>query len=222
MLADANAGSEQAPFRQRLSSSKRRAAIVATAVDLFARNGFRGTTTRELASAVGVSEPVLYQHFATKRELYTAIVEQMVAQASAAFDQSMCCLKEDCDDRTFFQRLGEIVLNWYLDESRHIRLLLFSALEGHDLADLWHQRATVQFLSFVESHVARRQSEGTFRPGSASLAARAFLGMVCQFGQVWTFYENPAPGLSREEIIGQFVDYFLNGVRRPAAEGEQQ
>ncbi|MBI5084601.1 MAG: TetR/AcrR family transcriptional regulator [Acidobacteria bacterium] len=190
-------------------------------MDLFAKNGFRGTTTRELASAAGVSEPVLYQHFATKRDLYTAIVEHMLAEASAAFDQSMCRLKEDCDDQTFFQHLGEIVLSWYLDESRHIRLLLFSALEGHDLADLWHQRATVQFLKFVESHVARRQAEGAFRGGNSALAARAFLGMVCQLGQVWVIYDNPAPGLSRAEIIGQFVDYFLNGVRRPAA-GEQQ
>ena len=59
----------------RLSSQQRRSAILGTAIRLFAERGFRGVTTRELAAAVGVSEPVLYQHFPSKKELYSAIIE---------------------------------------------------------------------------------------------------------------------------------------------------
>jgi AcrR family transcriptional regulator len=58
-----------------MTSEERRAAILAAAVRLFAERGFRGTTTRALARAVGVSEPVLYEHFKSKHELYKAIVE---------------------------------------------------------------------------------------------------------------------------------------------------
>jgi AcrR family transcriptional regulator len=47
----------------RLDSDDRRKAIVAAAVPLFARNGFAGTTTRELAAAAGVSEALLFRHF---------------------------------------------------------------------------------------------------------------------------------------------------------------
>ena len=81
--------------------------------------GFRGTTTRELALAVGVSEPVLYQHFATKRDLYTAIVDQMVVEAAAEGEAALCQFEGTTDDRSFFQWFGEQVLNWYLDESNH-------------------------------------------------------------------------------------------------------
>ena len=68
----------------RLSSQARRAAILDAAVRLFSEKGFRGVTTRELAAAVGVSEPVLYQHFETKRDLYHAIIEERAVQGERA------------------------------------------------------------------------------------------------------------------------------------------
>ena len=55
--------------KPRLTSEERRASIVEAACKLFADKGFRGTTTRELAAAVGVSEPILYEHFKTTRDL---------------------------------------------------------------------------------------------------------------------------------------------------------
>ena len=58
----------------RLDSDERRKAIVAAAVPLFARKGFAGTTTRELAEAAGISEALLFRHFPTKKQLYGEIL----------------------------------------------------------------------------------------------------------------------------------------------------
>jgi AcrR family transcriptional regulator len=58
----------------RLDSDDRRRAIVNAAVPLFARNGFTGTTTRELAAAAGVSEALLFRHFPSKQSLYREIL----------------------------------------------------------------------------------------------------------------------------------------------------
>jgi AcrR family transcriptional regulator len=58
----------------RLDSDERRKAIVEAAVPLFARNGFAGTTTRELAAAAGVSEALLFRHFPSKQSLYREIL----------------------------------------------------------------------------------------------------------------------------------------------------
>jgi TetR/AcrR family transcriptional regulator, transcriptional repressor of aconitase len=58
----------------RLDSDDRRKAIVAAAVPLFARTGFAGTTTRELAAAAGVSEALLFRHFPSKQSLYREIL----------------------------------------------------------------------------------------------------------------------------------------------------
>lgn len=57
----------------RLDGDERRKAIVRAAVPLFARNGFAGTTTRELAEAAGISEALLFKHFPSKQLLYREI-----------------------------------------------------------------------------------------------------------------------------------------------------
>ncbi len=57
----------------RLDSDERRKAIVRAAVPIFARKGFAGTTTRELAEAAGISEALLFKHFPSKQSLYREI-----------------------------------------------------------------------------------------------------------------------------------------------------
>src|SRR5215813_3476790 len=59
----------------RLDSDERRKAIVAAAIPLFARKGFAGTTTRELAEAAGISEALLFRHFPSKQSLYREILQ---------------------------------------------------------------------------------------------------------------------------------------------------
>src|SRR6516162_9934163 len=54
----------------RLDADERRKAIVTAALPLFARNGFAGTTTREIAEAADISEALLFRHFPSKRQLY--------------------------------------------------------------------------------------------------------------------------------------------------------
>jgi AcrR family transcriptional regulator len=66
---------EHEPVRQRLKAEDRRAAIITAARVLFARNGFRGTGTSDIAAAAGCSEPVIYKHFASKQALFAAVLE---------------------------------------------------------------------------------------------------------------------------------------------------
>src|SRR5438874_7436351 len=58
----------------RLDNDERRQAIVDAAVPLFARKGFAGITTRELAEAAGISEALLFRHFPSKQLLYREIL----------------------------------------------------------------------------------------------------------------------------------------------------
>jgi AcrR family transcriptional regulator len=71
----------------RLDSDERRQAIVDAAVPLFARNGFGGTTTRELAEAAGISEALLFRHFPSKQLLYREILQQLGCQGDPALEQ---------------------------------------------------------------------------------------------------------------------------------------
>ncbi len=54
----------------------RQASLIAAATSLFAARGFRGTRTKEIATAAGVSEALLFKYFPTKRALYGAILAE--------------------------------------------------------------------------------------------------------------------------------------------------
>lgn len=219
MLAGANHKPEP-PVKQRLSSAERREAIVRSAIELFAQNGFKGTTTRELAAAVGVSEPVLYQHFPSKGDLYTAIVDQMTCKVAEGLEKRLCEADETVDEQEYFQWLGEQVLHWYLDTSSNIRLLLFSALEGHELAQLWHERATREFGGAIERYLSARAQVRGFQLGDVSLAAKAFICMVAHFGMVWGLFQPKEFVWDREYVVRQFVQIYLNGIRPRPTQGE--
>jgi AcrR family transcriptional regulator len=73
----------------RLPAAERRLELVETAVRVFAEGSYRGTTTAEIARAAGVSEPILYRHFASKRDLYFAALDLVWAKARAAWEEAI-------------------------------------------------------------------------------------------------------------------------------------
>jgi AcrR family transcriptional regulator len=54
----------------------RKAAVLDCACGIFQSGSYRGSTTAEIARRAGVTEPVLYRHFASKRALYLAVLEE--------------------------------------------------------------------------------------------------------------------------------------------------
>ena len=67
----------------RMPAAERRLAIVEAAIRVFTEGSYRGTTTAEIARAAGVSEPILYRHFASKRDLYLAALDHVWSEARA-------------------------------------------------------------------------------------------------------------------------------------------
>jgi AcrR family transcriptional regulator len=69
---------------RRLGASERREQLVTTAQRLFADRGYRATTMDDIAHAAGVTKPLLYQHFASKRALYLELVQHVSDELVAA------------------------------------------------------------------------------------------------------------------------------------------
>jgi len=196
----------------RMTSEERRAAILQAAVRLFAERGFRGTTTRALAEAVGVTEPVLYEHFKSKHELYEAIIEAKSRDGLARATAVLKPLAQAGDDRAFFTRLAEHVLASHGRESGdYARLLLYAALEDPELGALFHERQR-EGRDLLARYIERRIQEGAFRPLNPALAARAFLGMVVHLGLLELLYRDDFLQARRAEMVAEVVEIFLNGI----------
>jgi AcrR family transcriptional regulator len=62
--------------RARLGAAERRQAVLEAACQVFSRSSYHGATTAEIARESGISEPILYRHFGSKRELYLACLDE--------------------------------------------------------------------------------------------------------------------------------------------------
>ena len=197
----------------RMTGQERRNAIIEAAIQLFAEKGFRGTTTRELAAAVGVSEPVLYQHFATKRDLYLAILERTSKeQGVEGVLEGLTPLAGGTDDRAFFLRLAELIVEWHTKNGALTRLVYFSALEGHELSDLFLERNSPGFFSMMSGHIRTGIEAGRFRSVDPEIAARSFAYLVGSYGADRVIFPKTLPAAPCETVVAVMVDIFLKGL----------
>ena len=110
----------------RLSGPERRQAVVETACRVFAKSSYRGSTTAQIARETGVTEPVLYRHFASKRELYLACLDAVWERVQLLWDKA---LEGETDPTNWLRSIGKA----YLEERGAGRIVL---------VDLWIQALT--------------------------------------------------------------------------------
>jgi AcrR family transcriptional regulator len=109
-----------------LSGPERRAAVVETACRIFARRSYHGSTTAQIARETGVTEPVLYRHFASKRELYLACLDAVWDRVQGLWQKA---LERERDPANSLKAIGKA----YLEERGSGRVVL---------VDLWIQALT--------------------------------------------------------------------------------
>ncbi len=110
--------------RPRLAATERRAAVLQTACRVFSQGSYRGTTTAEIAREAGVSEPILYRHFASKRDLYLACIDEAWLQVRAIWEAALI---QEGDGPECFNAMGRA---------------LHASKEKYLLSSLWVQALT--------------------------------------------------------------------------------
>ncbi len=90
-----------------MAAEDRKLQILRVAVSLFSQRGFGGTTTKEIAQAAGVSEAMVFRHYATKQELYKAILDHKACSGDAMNPEEMVAeARKQKDDRAVFENLA--------------------------------------------------------------------------------------------------------------------
>ena len=163
----------------RMAGDERRSQILRVAVGLFSHEGFRGTTTKKIAQAAGVSEAMVFRHFATKEELYAAILDHKACSGDAI---DLELLVADAvarrDDRAVFEGLAFNALEHHEHDPDFQRLLLHAALEGHELAQMFFEKFVRRVYEFLGSYIRERQREGAVIDIEPAIVVRSFIGMI--------------------------------------------
>lgn len=195
----------------RITSQERQASLIAAAASLFAAKGFNGTTTKEIAKAAGVSEALVFKYFPTKRTLYAAILAEKVTVSALLEAVDEAAKKRD--DHRVFSLIASYRIRPGVDPTL-LRLLLFSALEGDELSDMFFGKHHMIFYEHVAAYVRTRIDEGAFRDVDPLLAARAFIGMVVHHRLLHEIFGVPMHR-SHEDTVETYVELFLHGLTRP-------
>ena len=204
-----------------MKGDERRAQILRAAVELFSHKGFTGTTTKELAQAVGVSEAMLFRHFASKDELYNAILDDKICREGASEgrlpwedDENLKKAMEDKDDFTVFYTMASRALEKHQNDPGFMRLLLFSALEGHDLAERFFIEFVSRIYKFLGDYIERRQKDGAMRDVNPRIVVRAFMGMMIHhsLNNILWDKQRRILNITNEEAAKNFANILLHGV----------
>ncbi|HMK30779.1 MAG TPA: TetR/AcrR family transcriptional regulator [Terriglobales bacterium] len=194
----------------RVPAVDRRHQILTVATELFARQGYQGTTTRQIAEQAGVNEAIIFRHFPTKEELYWAIIE-LQTQEQGLREKLLARLSRKGSDYEVFRDIARVVLD---RDTTLTRLLLFSALENHELSYRFFRSHAMGCYELLADFIRQGIREGRFREVDPWLAARGFFGMIFYHFLVQGLYggeeiEHFDPGL----VCSTLVNIWLGGMR---------
>jgi AcrR family transcriptional regulator len=192
----------------RLPAAERREQLLHTAVGVFAENGYHATSMNDVADAAGVTKPVLYQHFSSKRELFIELLDEIGAElrdtiAKATSDASGPRQQIENGFRAYFSFVGE--------STDAFRVLFGSGA-----------RRDPEFASFarnVEASIAAAIAELIVVEGEPVahrlLLAHSIVGMTEAASRYWLAHDREPDVDTLAMQLSQLAWSGLRGIRTP-------
>jgi len=173
----------------------RRQQILDTATRLFSNDGYQRVTMKQLAEACGVTEAALYKHFESKAQIYAAVLESIESRLEDA--DVLNGLGDTDDVEKLLRGLARHILSFFGENEYLYRLLLYSALEGHEKAQHVFTVIRGRYIQFLSARLDVLRERGMIAEKNNEITARCFIGMVfdCALGfSLWrgmqgTIYE---------------------------------
>ncbi|HLK48674.1 MAG TPA: TetR/AcrR family transcriptional regulator [Bryobacteraceae bacterium] len=200
-----------------MSGTDRRNQLLEAALEVFSRKGFEGTTTKEVAAAAGVTEAIIFRHFPTKQALYTAVLDQHVE--SAEIQNWLAEIKgwmEQNNDREVLRSIARAILKSYRSDPRYERVLLFAALEGHELGLAHNRQMVAPIYELLRDYFAQRLRQGGIADLHPGAIIGAIAGMTKNHAMMTQMFGYNTEIPTDEEVIESFVRITMNGIRPSA------
>lgn len=183
--------------------------ILKAAQRLFARRGYGGTTTRDLAQAAGVAEGTLFRHFENKKAI-------LIAVATQGWIDILSDLLTELSEMASYKAVAQVMRRRMLNLPKNADMLRVCFMEAQFHPELRSQiQAEVidKMTDVAEAFFQTAMDRGTYRPMNPRVVARIFLGMftVAGFSQGSLADEESSPK-EMQELAEGLADIFLNGV----------
>lgn len=186
-----------------------RARILQAAQKLFARRGYDGTTTHDLAAAAGVAEGTLFRHFENKKAILVDVVTQ-------GWVEILTDLLTELSEMGSYKAIAQVMRKRMLNLHQNADMLRVCFMEAQfhpDLRDRIQTEVIAKMTDVAEAFFQTAMERGIYRPMNPRTVAQVFLGMftIAGFSGDTMMPEGSSPEAMREMAEG-IADIFLNGV----------
>ncbi|EGK90201.1 TetR/AcrR family transcriptional regulator [Microcoleus vaginatus PCC 9802] len=191
------------------SETETKKRILQAAQRLFARSGYDGTTTRDLAAASGVAEGTLFRHFDNKKAI-------LIEVATEGWVELLTDLLTELSEMGSYKAVAQVMRRRMLnirENSDMMRVCFLEAQFHPDLRDRIQLEVIGKMSDVAEAFFETAMEKGVYRKMNPKIVAQVFLGMfaVAGFSQNTIMEPNASPQQMQEMAEG-LADIFLNGV----------
>jgi AcrR family transcriptional regulator len=186
--------------------------LLKTAIDLFAAKGFKGTSIRDIAQAMGMSISNIYHYFGSKEGLLLAVLEE---SSRRLLDRLKQVTRMDLEPRERFKLLLETHIR--ISEARMNEAKIFALDEEHLSPDGNEINRQIQrkVLNIYLKELQILKDLGVIRSNNLAITAFNIFGTIN-----WLLrWYHPEGKLSLEEICQELVSFILNGISSDPASG---
>ncbi|MDX2240520.1 MAG: TetR/AcrR family transcriptional regulator [Leptolyngbyaceae cyanobacterium bins.302] len=189
--------------------SETRTRILKSALRLFARQGYDGTTTRDLAEAANVAEGTLFRHFPNKKAI-------LIEVATQGWVEILTDLLTELSGMGSYKAVAQVMRRrmLHLHENADMLRVCFMEAQFHpDLRDHIQTEVIAKMTDVAEAFFQTAMDQGIYRQMDPKMVARVFLGMfaVAGFSQS-TIMAPGAAAAEMQQMAEGLADIFLNGV----------
>ena len=188
----------------------RRQDILEAALIIFAKKGYNGSTTAEIARAAGVAEGTIFRHFTTKKDLLIAVLEPKVLDGLIQLD------KEHSEDTPtdFFRRFLMNRLELLKENDSLVRFMFAEAQYHTEVREALFKGILGQGIPIIRPWFEKGVERGDFRDLPFLPTMRSFMGMVMFYGLMGNVFDGFSPEKTIEEAADHILDLFLHGLSR--------
>jgi AcrR family transcriptional regulator len=200
------------------NSSETQDKILNTAIRSFARKGYNGTKTADIAKDSGVSEGTVFKYFGTKKDILRAAMNKIVQNiipgimfGSEADFQSLAYTSDPKNELKRFFKVRIEKVNQNIDAFK----ILVNELQFHeDIMNEYVEQFVPKAIKMVEGFFTLGISNGIFRPVDPHTAARSMIGML---GTIILEKNVLKKSIDLEKELDMVFDIFLNGICKGAS-----
>lgn len=193
-----------------LPHEERRKRILRGAMEAFSRTGFKGTRSRDLARAAGVSEALIFKHFPSKRALQKEIIEERIRQTGDFLPEEV----RTAPLEEALARIAARVIHLSEKDPAFMRLLYYSGLEREPLAPMFFKRRVTRSISEVAGLFRGWIRKGWVRRTlDPRLCAWSFMACLFQLMAARHIFGVKRLADRPGDLAEKVADLFLRGVR---------